>query len=672
MVKRLFTIVLLIFVWCANAADSTQENYLKDLHIQMMEAFCPNAFKSFIQSESCIGSYSFFIKNTAIRRALEVIAKQKNHDELLPNLVHARDPIIAAAMTLLRKVYLYTIYNQPSFLEKVEFDNTVQTQQEIHIEYPKSHITVIDDFLTIDGTEADYVVVGTGPAGSLIASEIVSKRLGKVIVLEQGPYVKPGRIKTAEDSSLMEAHNQRYSVDGGIAIRNGQVVGGGTTVNLDLAFSPLLPSIKAQVMKWIMRRQLDSKLVHENGHDFAIIEKAYEFVKAAIGTRQVEFEEINTNNRVLLTGHANAKPYALNQRKPAGASDFKPLKISAVDAFLWKAQNEHSQQIQVIPNAKVERIHHDGARASGVTIVVCDASNKFYFDNPHDLPLNRCRTYRIQAKNIIVCAGALGSAQVLLTSGIPNKNIGKGLVLHPSIGVLGVFDKQIKNMDGLLASVYAPSEPLKDKYFFESMSSDPAFLASIHPGEKEHVLQTLLKFQHIGGFGVMLVDSVDSNNRVDVDKDGLARVHYTLSNQDKRRFRKAIIEAVRILFEQGATEVIIPSLENIYADPTCKSYSSFQEAKKLIKKMQFSKNLTLLSSAHMQATNKMGSDSRNAVVSLKFKVWNQETKKEFENLYVVDSSVFPTSIGANPMQSIYTFAKLFCDRVLTTGFSSIN
>jgi len=30
---------------------------------------------------------------------------------------------------------------------------------------------------------------------------------------------------------------------------------------------------------------------------------------------------------------------------------------------------------------------------------------------------------------------------------------------------------------------------------------------------------------------------------------------------------------------------------------------------------------------------------------------------------VVDVSVFPTSIGANPMQSIYTFAKIFADRM---------
>jgi choline dehydrogenase-like flavoprotein len=62
----------------------------------------------------------------------------------------------------------------------------------------------------------------------------------------------------------------------------------------------------------------------------------------------------------------------------------------------------------------------------------------------------------------------------------------------------------------------------------------------------------------------------------------------------------------------------------------------------------------------MQATNKMGASEANGVVSRDFRVWGTR------NLYVVDGSIFPTSIGANPMQSIYTFAKIFADG-LTSG-----
>jgi choline dehydrogenase-like flavoprotein len=52
----------------------------------------------------------------------------------------------------------------------------------------------------------------------------------------------------------------------------------------------------------------------------------------------------------------------------------------------------------------------------------------------------------------------------------------------------------------------------------------------------------------------------------------------------------------------------------------------------------------------------MGTSPANSVVGPDHHVWGTE------NLYVMDSSIFPSSIGANPMQSIYTFAKLLADR----------
>jgi choline dehydrogenase-like flavoprotein len=75
-------------------------------------------------------------------------------------------------------------------------------------------------------------------------------------------------------------------------------------------------------------------------------------------------------------------------------------------------------------------------------------------------------------------------------------------------------------------------------------------------------------------------------------------------------------------------------------------------------------NRTLLSAAHLQATNKMGPSPEIAVVSTRQRVWNVITRQEVPNLYVMDSSIFPTSVGANPMQSIYTFAKIFAERFL--------
>lgn len=72
----------------------------------------------------------------------------------------------------------------------------------------------------------------------------------------------------------------------------------------------------------------------------------------------------------------------------------------------------------------------------------------------------------------------------------------------------------------------------------------------------------------------------------------------------------------------------------------------------------------------MQGSNKIGCDPSASVVSPHFRVWNTETGKEIPNLYVVDSSIFPTSVGANPMQTIYTIAKLWVDNFLKTFYFS--
>lgn len=73
--------------------------------------------------------------------------------------------------------------------------------------------------------------------------------------------------------------------------------------------------------------------------------------------------------------------------------------------------------------------------------------------------------------------------------------------------------------------------------------------------------------------------------------------------------------------------------------------------------LRFIPNQTIVTSTHMKATNKMGPNETDSVVSHDLRVCGTR------NLYIVDGSVFPTSIGANPMQSIYTFAKIFADRI---------
>jgi len=167
--------------------------------------------------------------------------------------------------------------------------------------------------------------------------------------------------------------------------------------------------------------------------------------------------------------------------------------------------------------------------------------------------------------------------------------------------------------------------------------------------------------RNLGGFGVMLIDTPSPQNRVVLDGNGEPEIEYTLSDADKVRFRQGVAQAVRIMFRAGAKQVFLPTNEDILDRNTTGDLrplvlTESRQADAVEKNLLFVPNRSIVTSAHLQATNKLGASASDSVVSKDFKVWGTE------GLYVVDGSVFPTSIGANPMQSIYTFAKIFADR----------
>jgi choline dehydrogenase-like flavoprotein len=277
--------------------------------------------------------------------------------------------------------------------------------------------------------------------------------------------------------------------------------------------------------------------------------------------------------------------------------------------------------------------------------------------DPNGFRLAAGTTATIHARNVILSAGALGSPPILLRSGVSNDNIGRGVVLHVSMPIMGLFDRLVDALTGTEASVYVSDKLVSDGYALESMSDQPLYAALMSPGPPMHTFEMVKAYRHLAGFGVMLIDTPSPENRITLDKDGEPIVNYVLSESDKIRFRRGVAEAIRIMFLAGAKQVFIPTTEDVLGDDVSPVIlTDPKQADAVEKNLRFAPNQTIVTSAHMQATNKMGSGRGNSVVSRDFRVWGTT------HLYVVDGSVFPTSIGANPMQSIYTFAKIFADR----------
>jgi choline dehydrogenase-like flavoprotein len=509
----------------------------------------------------------------------------------------------------------------------------------------------------------DYLIVGSGPAGSVLAHEL--RRGGKhVLLVERGSFIVPGSMETRLIGDLIDA---RTSADGGIIIHNGMAVGGGSQVNVDLCFAPTLPSIQAKINSWRREGRIGP-------HDFTKdqLASAYEWVKTAIGTRTLSESEINANNHALWDGARreglHPKLYDLNTYPPGQSPYPVTDKRSSESQLLIEALQDPQNPLSIVPDADVRRVlfeEQQGQRkAVGVEIRTrTPIPEEGVIPDPNGFGLGAGETVTIHARTVILAAGALGSPAILLRSGVPNDQIGRGVILHPSMPVLGKFNRTIDALSGTEASVYVDDHLVDRGYALESMAAPPIYAAIMSPGPAMHTYRMIRSFRNLAGFGVMLIDTPSSKNRLVLDEKGEPVIEYQLSEADKQRFRQGIAEAVRVMFQAGAKEVYLPSTENILGDRDRSQrkpvvLTNIHQADQIESNLSFTPNRSIVTSAHMQATDKMGAAPNDSVVAHDFHVWG------ISGLYVVDGSVFPTSIGANPMQSIYTFAKIFADRMI--------
>lgn len=586
---------------------------------------------------------------------------EENRYEMINRLIDSAEAPYNSYVRWMRMSYLTAIYNSPlgqnlsGFRPPILMHPNARSYEQMNaLRLPPTKLRYNNNskLLGLNGESFDVAIVGSGPAGSMIAHELNMAGFS-VVLIDKGPMTLPGVMNTRAFSEFKDNGNVRLSSDGAIMFRNGSAVGGGATVNIDLAFAPTLPLVRARIENWRRNGQIS-----QGAFLPAEIERAYSYVKTKIGTRKLSTSEINANNRILWEGarRLNRDPslYDLNTYAPGTSPSPVNDKRSPVDALIRPALENKYNPLILLEETSVESLEHAGGRRiSRLRLKKQQASALAgLIRDPHKLGLRAGEEFYLQARHVIVSSGALGSAALLLRSQIKNNNIGKGMVGHVSMPIMGVFDKEIRAWEGTDASVYDASSALDKGYILESMSAEPSYVAMMTPGNRENMIQAVSSYSRLGGFGVMLIDTPHPSNQVRLNHKNETVIDYKISESDKRRMVNAVADAVSIMFAAGAKKVMLPTSEDVNGG----QFTRASEVNLIRSQFQLIPNKTTITSAHMQSTNKMSTSPETGVVGPDFKVWG------YENLYVCDASIFPTSIGANPMQSIYTFAKIFADQ----------
>ncbi|MDE0681809.1 MAG: GMC oxidoreductase, partial [Candidatus Poribacteria bacterium] len=291
-------------------------------------------------------------------------------------------------------------------------------------------------------------------------------------------------------------------------------------------------------------------------------------------------------------------------------------------------------------NCTAEKIHTEKNRVVGVSA---------------QLPSGKLD---IQSKAVVLAAGAINSPQLWLKSRLPNTNrqVGKNLHLHPAVFVGGIFDETIDGHLGIPQSYYIDEFLNLEKSRSSGYLLMPAFgsqmiVAASLPGFGEDHRELMERYRHIAALLVLLHDR--TTGRVSVNYRGAPNIAYRLRRSDKRMLVEGAINAARLLFAAGATEIVMPYTQHF----PIKTEMDLE----IIRRRGIVPNDIMLASSHPQGTLRMGEYPNRSVV--KFSGESHTVK----GLFVADASLFPTSIGVPPTLTIAALAEHIAGQIIESG-----
>jgi choline dehydrogenase-like flavoprotein len=483
-----------------------------------------------------------------------------------------------------------------------------------------------------DGEECDVVIVGSGAGGAVAAATLAEGGLD-VVVLEAGEHYN----RDNYPSDPLDAIAGIYR-DAGLTVAEGRppipvpvakVVGGTTVINSGTCFRAPNPVLE----DW--RRRFGVEWAQELDADYA---EAEEFLRVT----PLDPETMGRNGQLAMEGAAaigaSGGPISRNAGNCVQCSSCP---------FGCEIDAKRGMHVSYLPRAvaagarvragvEAQRILTEGGRAVGVR---CTAAGAAEGNGAR-------RAYTVRARRaVIVAGGALGTPELLLRSGLGGSQVGRNFHMHPACWVGARYEEEVRGWDGVMQSYYVDEwEP--QGILLEATFTPLAFGGAWLLGSGREHQRAMLDFGHVGSIGVHLSDR--SSGRVAVTGDGSLRATYKLTEADAGILAFGIARAAEIHFAAGATEVY-PNIGRVGALKP-KRLAEFEATR-------FKASELRLEAFHPMGTARISANPRDGVCA------SDGSVNGVAGLYVADTSLFPTSVGVNPMMTAIAFAKQVARRV---------
>jgi choline dehydrogenase-like flavoprotein len=488
--------------------------------------------------------------------------------------------------------------------------------------------------------EADVAIVGSG-AGGGIAAEILAKAGLKVVLIEEGP------LKTSSDFKMLEAdaYPQLYqesaarkTKDKAINILQGRSVGGSTTVNWTSCFR----TPPTTLAHW--QREFGLADLTEAG-----LAPWFDAVDRRLGIRYWD-QSPNINNTMLRkAGWELGISVAPIRRNVKGCWNLgycgtgcptnakQSMLVTTIPAAL-------AAGAILVHHLRAERLVLEKGRAVALDCVAM---------TPAGIHPAAYRV-KVRAKHFVLAGGAIGTPGLLLRSGAPDphKLLGKRTFLHPTTVAAALMPHAINGYAGAPQTIYSDqfldTVPVDGPIGFklEVPPMHPVLFGTTLQGFGETHRQLMHEFANTHALLALLRDGFHPDSpggSVQLRDDGTPVLDYPITDFVWEGVKRSWLVMAEMQFAAGAKRVYI-------VHEQCNGYATMDEARAGIETLPLKNQLARVVSAHVMGGCGMAADEKRSVTD----TWGRY--RQLDNVTVCDGSLFPTSIGANPQQSIYGLA----------------
>lgn len=487
---------------------------------------------------------------------------------------------------------------------------------------------------------AEVCVIGSGCGGATVADRLAA--MGHdVILLERGGYYPEHTWDQDElnmNAKLSADRSLHTSKDGGTLLLSGNNVGGASVHYW--ADSYRTPEDR-------LRLWADEYGVA--GHGAGDLAPAWEELTETHNVHPATEEFHNRMNQLLREGagrlgwEGHPVPQARKNCVKSG---------HCMQGCIYRAKQ--SQLVTHIPRAlergarlyadvEARRLRIADGRVTGLTAeVIHRPSNR-----PSGVTLD------IRAECVVVAAGGYNSAPLLMRNGLRDRlpMLGRNFGMNPTIIMHGLYDEDIvlwRNIPAAfaveefrLARFDADGRYREGGYLLMANQVQPGLLGSMLPLIGGELGEWMGQMKRIGGTIGWIDDPAHELGGLQLNSDGSTRVDYPYGPDTRAILRDLLVKQAEVQFAAGARRLAVAgSTGPILRDP---------DDIALIADIDIRAGGLMMAAPHPSGGCIMGRTPKDSVTDSTHRVHG------FDNLFVADSSVFPTPVSVDPSFTIMAF-----------------